>query len=147
MGCTQSKPALPAATHSTRIESQRSQGVKNADSALDITIEAEIQTPEVLTTNAPTATPAATRFTVPELFDYLSYGRSDGALDWNSLSFELRVFVSSTFTDTELERNILLQKILPDLQMEAAQYGARCTCEYKPLARALCSVAEKRRSQ
>ena len=38
-------------------------------------------------------------------------------------SYQLRVFVSSTFTDTHYERNILLDEIVPVLKGIAAPYG------------------------
>ena len=37
-------------------------------------------------------------------------------------SWKLMVFISSTFTDTQDERNILLDKILPKLSMEAEKF-------------------------
>ena len=38
-------------------------------------------------------------------------------------SYQLRVFVSSTFTDTHLERNIILDEIVPILKGIAQPYG------------------------
>ena len=38
-------------------------------------------------------------------------------------SCKLAVFVSSTFTDTERERNLLLEKILPDLRERGRLMG------------------------
>jgi hypothetical protein len=35
---------------------------------------------------------------------------------WKPPKFKLLVFVSSTFTDTEKERNVLLEKVVPNLR-------------------------------
>ena len=40
-----------------------------------------------------------------------------------SSSYQLRVFVSSTFTDTLKERNVILDKLLPRLKALGAQYN------------------------
>ena len=38
-------------------------------------------------------------------------------------SFNIRIFVSSTFTDTLKERNVILDKLLPRLKALGAQYN------------------------
>ena len=38
-------------------------------------------------------------------------------------SYQLRIFVSSTFTDTHFERNVILDEIVPKLKEIAAPYG------------------------
>ena len=43
--------------------------------------------------------------------------------DWKSPSNKLVVFVSSTFTDTDRERNVLQEKILPDLRKKGRAEG------------------------
>ena len=45
-------------------------------------------------------------------------------LKWKAPRAKLVVFVSSTFTDTQAERNILLEDILPDLRKESRLFGA-----------------------
>ena len=42
-------------------------------------------------------------------------------------SFELLVFVSSTFTDTKHERNILQEKVAPQLRLHAREHGVGLT--------------------
>lgn len=46
---------------------------------------------------------------------------------WRPRSKQLLIFVSSTFTDTHLERNILMEKILPRLQEEAQPFEITIT--------------------
>ena len=41
---------------------------------------------------------------------------------WKSPSLKLTVFVSSTFTDTNLERDIIINQILPKLKEKAVRY-------------------------
>jgi len=43
--------------------------------------------------------------------------------EWASPSFKLLVFVSSTFTDTQLERNYLMDELLFSLRRDAKPYG------------------------
>ena len=43
--------------------------------------------------------------------------------DWKSPSNKLVVFVSSTFTDTDRERNVLQEKIFPDLRQKGRAEG------------------------
>jgi hypothetical protein len=53
--------------------------------------------------------------------EFLSY---DSLLkDWMPLRSKLLVFVSSTFTDTNRERNILFESILPDIRAEGRRHG------------------------
>ena len=40
-------------------------------------------------------------------------------------TFEQRVFVSSTFSDTQIERDVLMEKILPNLLTKARSHGIR----------------------
>jgi hypothetical protein len=42
---------------------------------------------------------------------------------WKAPVFKLIVFISSTFTDTVAERNILLDELFPDLRSEGRKYG------------------------
>ena len=42
---------------------------------------------------------------------------------WRQPSDKLAVFISSTFTDTDRERNVLLEKILPDVRAEGRAAG------------------------
>ena len=46
---------------------------------------------------------------------------------WRAHRFKLLVFVSSTFTDTNRERNVLLESILPDIRKEGNKYGIDVT--------------------
>lgn len=47
--------------------------------------------------------------------------------DWRLPSKQILIFVSSTFTDTHLERNILAEKILPNLQTLARKANMTVT--------------------
>lgn len=38
--------------------------------------------------------------------------------DWDAPTKQLLVFVSSTFTDTHIERNILIEQVLPGLRLK-----------------------------
>ena len=49
---------------------------------------------------------------------------SGGSEQWATPSSKLVVFVSSTFTDTVKERNLLLEKILPELRERGRAMGA-----------------------
>ena len=40
-------------------------------------------------------------------------------------SFELRVFISSTFSDTKQERDLLMESVLPELQLRARAHGVQ----------------------
>jgi hypothetical protein len=42
---------------------------------------------------------------------------------WKAQAWQMIVFVSSTFTDTTVERNILIEKILPALRKEYRKFG------------------------
>lgn len=46
---------------------------------------------------------------------------------WKFKQWQMLVFISSTFTDTRLERNILLDDILPELRDEAIQHDIEVT--------------------
>ena len=46
---------------------------------------------------------------------------------WRTPLWCLRVFVSSTFTDTHVERNILMNEILPDLRQRASGFDTEVT--------------------
>lgn len=48
---------------------------------------------------------------------------SDQAKVWGNHIFKLSVFVSSTFTDTVIERNILMNEVLPSLREIGKQHG------------------------
>ena len=47
--------------------------------------------------------------------------------EWKAPSFELIVFLSSTFTDTHRERNYFMSKLLPHLVGKYRQYGIQVT--------------------
>ena len=61
---------------------------------------------------------------------FLVSGAAAGALDdrlWRSPRWKLQVFVSSTFTDTGLERDILMQQIQPALRKRGRARGVEAT--------------------
>jgi hypothetical protein len=70
----------------------------------------------------------------PELLELITsilWGKfidSDIALQsWIPLRSKLLIFVSSTFTDTHAERNVLLESVLPDIRLEGSKYGVDVT--------------------
>jgi hypothetical protein len=56
--------------------------------------------------------------------DFLSYNTIKS---WLALRSKLLVFVSSTFTDTNRERNVLLESILPDMRAVGNMHGIDVT--------------------
>ena len=53
--------------------------------------------------------------------DFFTSG--DSHQNWHTPSHKLDVFVSSTFTDTHLERNIIMKEILPEARKHGDAYG------------------------
>lgn len=45
---------------------------------------------------------------------------------WQSPTFKLSVFFSSTFTDTKRERSVIMEKILPKLSQRGKEMGVQC---------------------
>jgi hypothetical protein len=56
--------------------------------------------------------------------DFLGF---ENLKSWFPLRSKLLVFVSSTFTDTHRERNVLMETILPDIRARGAEHGIDVT--------------------
>jgi hypothetical protein len=54
---------------------------------------------------------------------YCCLESSEGVREWRVPSFKLLVFVSSTFTDTQLERNYLMDELLLKVREEGRRNG------------------------
>ena len=52
-----------------------------------------------------------------------AYTSLQSSAEWRAPTFKLLVFVSSTFTDTQLERNFLIDELLSELREEARSEG------------------------